>query len=197
MNVKKTILALSTAVSALVFASGAQAAILIEGVGLWDANAPTTAISAPDASIKFSFKVPDAIPSGGSSASTSSITDFFYTLDAGAVAPPVKALSVTFWNPANSGMFDLVLDNGLTFSVFGADIGSDGTPGPLGFYVPASLGFNGEFSNPLGSAAVTVKAVNPVPEPATWALMIAGLGVVGMAMRRRSSAKRNVAVSFV
>ena len=32
----------------------------------------------------------------------------------------------------------------------------------------------------------------PVPEPATWAMMIAGLGAVGYAMRRR----RNVAVSF-
>jgi len=33
---------------------------------------------------------------------------------------------------------------------------------------------------------------NPVPEPATWAMMIAGLGLVGASMRRR-----RVAVSFV
>lgn len=31
----------------------------------------------------------------------------------------------------------------------------------------------------------TVTAANAVPEPATWAMMIGGLGVVGLAMRRR------------
>ena len=35
--------------------------------------------------------------------------------------------------------------------------------------------------------------VAPVPEPATWAMMIAGIGVVGFAMRRRAD---RVAVSF-
>lgn len=194
---KKTIFALSTAVSALVFASSAQAAVLIEGTGKWNASAPTTAISAPKASILFSFKVPENIASGGSSSFTTNVTDFFYTLGALDVAPPVKALSVKFWNVANHGMFDMVLDNGLTFSVFGADIGSDGTPGPDGFYSPVQLGFNGDFSKNYGIGSVTVTVDNAVPEPATWALMIAGLGVVGMAMRRRSSAASNVTVSFV
>ncbi|MCS6986322.1 MAG: PEPxxWA-CTERM sorting domain-containing protein [Sphingomonadaceae bacterium] len=27
--------------------------------------------------------------------------------------------------------------------------------------------------------------INPIPEPAAWALMIAGFGLVGMAARRR------------
>lgn len=35
--------------------------------------------------------------------------------------------------------------------------------------------------------------VAPVPEPATWAMMIAGIGIVGFAMRRRAD---RVAVSF-
>jgi hypothetical protein len=35
--------------------------------------------------------------------------------------------------------------------------------------------------------------VSPVPEPATWAMMIGGFGLVGGAMRRRT---RNVAVAF-
>lgn len=33
-------------------------------------------------------------------------------------------------------------------------------------------------------------AVNPVPEPATWAMMIGGLGLAGAAMRRRKAAVR-------
>ncbi len=35
--------------------------------------------------------------------------------------------------------------------------------------------------------------VAPVPEPTTWAMMIAGIGIVGFAMRRRAN---RVAVSF-
>ena len=44
------------------------------------------------------------------------------------------------------------------------------------------------------SDVVLYKTVTPpaVPEPATWALMLAGFGSVGYAMRRR----RNVAISF-
>jgi len=34
--------------------------------------------------------------------------------------------------------------------------------------------------------------VQAVPEASTWAMMLAGLGAVGFAMRR----KRNVAISF-
>lgn len=43
--------------------------------------------------------------------------------------------------------------------------------------------------NPGGlSNAVLFGTETPVPEPTTWALMIAGLGAVGMSMRRRKTA---------
>ncbi len=39
-----------------------------------------------------------------------------------------------------------------------------------------------------GSSTLTISQASPaaVPEPATWAIMIAGLGMVGYSMRRRS-----------
>jgi hypothetical protein len=50
--------------------------------------------------------------------------------------------------------------------------------------------FDGSWGTQLGNSPGLVKASfnlvsSPVPEPATWALMIAGIGVAGAAMRRR------------
>lgn len=41
-----------------------------------------------------------------------------------------------------------------------------------------------------------VEVIEPLPEPATWAMMIAGLGMVGGVMRRRSTDKRNKLLRF-
>lgn len=45
----------------------------------------------------------------------------------------------------------------------------------------------------LASVNATSSAVAAVPEPATWAMMIAGFGMIGFAARRRPSDKRTVA----
>lgn len=44
---------------------------------------------------------------------------------------------------------------------------------------------NSSFSGTLGVDNVSLAAVGGVPEPATWALMIAGFGVVGAGQRLR------------
>lgn len=43
--------------------------------------------------------------------------------------------------------------------------------------------------NGIGGSAIGRGTVSPVPEPATWALMLAGFGAVGLAMRRRGAAR--------
>ena len=50
----------------------------------------------------------------------------------------------------------------------------------------------GTFTSTDGST-VTVTAFSPAPEPASWALMLAGFGLMGYSMR---SARRKVAVNF-
>lgn len=40
----------------------------------------------------------------------------------------------------------------------------------------------------LGASTLTITTSAPVPEPANWALLIAGFGLVGAAMRRRALA---------
>jgi choice-of-anchor C domain-containing protein len=50
------------------------------------------------------------------------------------------------------------------------------------------LSFRSTTSGPSGMALDNVAVVaNPVPEPASWAMMIAGFGLVGAMMRRRPS----------
>lgn len=51
-----------------------------------------------------------------------------------------------------------------------------------------SLGYSVAGGSSYGSAGLgTFSVTAPVPEPATWAMMIAGFGTVGLAMRRRNS----------
>ncbi len=47
-------------------------------------------------------------------------------------------------------------------------------------------------SSSTNSFEIDNLAVQSVPEASTWAMMLAGMGIVGFSMRR----KRNVAVSF-
>lgn len=48
-------------------------------------------------------------------------------------------------------------------------------------------------SNPDHFASVSFAATPAVPEPATWAMMIIGMGMVGFAMRKRGNVKTTVA----
>ena len=42
------------------------------------------------------------------------------------------------------------------------------------------------------TATLFAQVANPVPEPATWAMMLAGFGAVGFALRRRERVRANV-----
>ena len=77
-------------------------------------------------------------------------------------------------NPASRGQRD-------SFS-FGANRGA-----------PATQAGNGGFSSPLGNSNAAIGRpvgrfgpVTPVPEPSEWAMMLAGLALVGFIVRRNS-----------
>jgi hypothetical protein len=54
---------------------------------------------------------------------------------------------------------------------------------------PADVLFgNGVIVNPGSLAIFTLEYESVIPEPATWALMIVGFGMVGVAARRRKAA---------
>jgi hypothetical protein len=56
------------------------------------------------------------------------------------------------------------------------------------FYTVDQITGAGAFVGNLGVGGITGIATGAVPEPASWALMIGGFGLVGSAMRRRQSA---------
>ena len=63
------------------------------------------------------------------------------------------------------------------------DVGATGKTSFLGLGPNGDSGCTNCYFGPIGSGAVDVAA--PVPEPETYALMLAGLGVLGWASRRR------------
>jgi hypothetical protein len=90
------------------------------------------------------------------------------------------------------------LHNYTDLSGFNSWAGTGNLPSGGGYfdnYKPTFTGVTTFFGNsqPQGyTYQVSAPTPPPIPEPATWALMIMGFGVIGAAMRRRKA----VAVSF-
>jgi PEP-CTERM motif len=112
-------------------------------------------------------------------------------------------------NVANSITYTAGSASGGSYTVFGYDVAGNLTGSTL---VNAGSGYNVFTVNGIGNFAGLLFGANDdpaglrfmnfsydtvasgaVPEPATWAMMIFGFGIVGFAMRRRSSSVR---VSF-
>lgn len=121
---------------------------------------------------------------------------------------------------AGSGVFDLSLGNIINIDGLTADIFTSGntvtpyasfTPYgedllvlPLGTYFGTgsyTLRIGGEATGTglgglLPAGAYTVAAVTvPVPEPETWAMLLAGMGLIGLRARRKAKAEREAALA--
>lgn len=160
--------------------TSAYAAALIQGTGFFGAGTATTAGSSPNSQFQFSFSVPDPLDSNP----TTSISGFTYTLNGVSIGQVASAIQ--FYPVSNLGMFDIVFSS-FAISIYGADIASDGTfdPGLNGYSVTAAV----NQGPATGTGFVTVNA-SAVPEVATWATMIAGVGLLGGALRLRRQERK-------
>lgn len=141
--------------------------------GLWIASATSTGCGTAPVTVK--FNAPFA----------SSLTSF--SLD---VASYVSS-TLAFYDASGN-----LISSTAVFDTFGAM----STPGVYAHYSVSSLTGIGGFSfsgNATGNTSIDnlvaiAGVAGAVPEPATWAMMLAGFGMVGFAARRRASVKTTV-----
>ncbi len=115
-------------------------------------------------------------PCGPASNCTGSQMGYMYYTELGNVAFPEAGYGMS-----NKGPFQNVQSN-----FYWSGTGSASAPGSAWFF-RTDFGFQGSFGTNFEFYAVAVRPgdVAGVPEAQTWALMLAGLGAVAVALRRR------------
>lgn len=111
------------------------------------------------------------------SSTTGSASTLFLSLG-GFVVNDITGFAVEVWNnthPNGTTLIASFTDDGLTHSL------GDLLPGQY------HLDISGTFGANLGQYSVSLQAL-PVPEPETYAMLLAGLGLVGFSARKRKFA---------
>lgn len=170
---KKTILAATAAIAALGLAPAANATvtegITVSSSNLFDTFAGKAASAGAGLSDSFAFVL--------------DVASYFTTSNIGSTATPLGDLDFV----------SVDIDGVHFFTISNSGITSEGNLGPIYLAAGAhtlNVVYNSTAANVTYSGDI---AVTPVPEPTTWAMMVAGIAAVGMTMRRRS---QNVRVAF-
>jgi hypothetical protein len=208
----RLLVAVAASVMSITSAVNAATAVDIEASGTFGANVNTTSISAPGATWSLSLTVLNppvgtfnsdyfSIQYNGSSANNVYGLGATYMINGVTITgDPVDYID--FYDPADDGGVDFGFHDGTALSLYLGDIGSSGTiltgTWTITEDVNDEVYTNGisaaDSSGTLTITDTTVQPVTPpppvgtVPEPATWAFMMLGLGLVGVALRRRPTA---------
>lgn len=97
------------------------------------------------------------------------------------------ATALSFDFSQNGGLLVFVANPGAAICFSGLNAGCLGAPAPSAFLIDFSHAVVGYTLRSTG-VEVLATAAPTVPEPAAWALMVAGFGLVGTAVRRKALA---------
>lgn len=169
IHMNKAILAAAAAIAALGLAPAANATV-VEGITL------------------SSSKVFDHFEGKSASAGLGLTDSFAFTLDVDSFFTSAILNSVA----GAGGDLDFVSVDFDGVHAFGVVNGFFDLAAVAGVYLAAgahtlNVTYNATAANVTYSGDISI---SPVPEPATWAMMVAGIAAVGMTMRRRSHTAR-------
>jgi hypothetical protein len=188
-------LLLTLAFASMLDSAARAGSIEISGSGTWDANAPLSALTAPNGTWSFFLVAPDPLPGTTDRFGdyTSGVADAAYLLNGTAVSDSI--IGLTYYSPLFGGGFDIDFASGSVVSLDAAQVYDSNTldllPGTYGgevFFLQPSPLF-------LVGAGSGTAIVGSVPEPSS--VIGGGLGlftVVGLALIRHF--KAGVSCSF-
>lgn len=157
-------------------------AVVVAGMASAPAAAVVTFTLSGDATAQFTLPS-SPVPS------TVNSNNFQLLSQAGTFRGIVGSFDLTFYDDTIGGGLDILDPTGiLTFAGLAGPVLFTGT-----FAAPTfSLGTFSltDFGGEGGSYTLTIASGNVVPEPESWALLIAGFGLTGAAMRRRRTTRQ-------
>ncbi|WP_262408443.1 PEPxxWA-CTERM sorting domain-containing protein [Sphingomonas sp. JC676] len=104
----------------------------------------------------------------------------FFLFDApGTYADGSTTAGLSFYDDSALGGISIVTWNGLTIDLTGMALFTSSTA------TPALFAFGPTQFTEAGGATYTISAVAGVPEPASWAMLVLGTGMIGVGVRRR------------
>lgn len=172
--------------------------VYISGSGLWGPNTDSNpGYSAPNATWNFSFQL-DSVPT--SDGVEYSARNFVYSLGNTSFTNNLATVYFLPDDPGSDhyyehGMFDLYLHDATTdegapnsFHLTGIDLLSSGHfafSDPPASPFAVTIDFNNLTFEGVSQVGTGTVNVSTVPEPVTYAQLVAGLGLVGFAIRRK------------
>lgn len=168
------------AAMSLCWPAAAQATLMqVLGSGIWDSVTAESLMTSANSSFSFNFIVDDALVH-----SPATVSSFRYSLDGQRVA--VTAPIVSFYSEAQGGGFEMKFGDTL-LTGFGRSLLSAGGQMTIGKNVAMDFSTAGGDAAARGTVTTRSFAAPAVPEPATWLMMLTGIGMLGYACRRGSS----------